>query len=627
MRGKKRAAPADGEVRPKSAKIAKTNQAGEKRQTRSQSASIAKPNTPASKTNEQAEEKTTGARPKSARIAKKGDAAKEKQVPAPQPLPETKKARKGAIKGQSEVVEDDETERDGPADIGSGKPTPRSWKSYQARSVLLKTGQSEELKLVTLPKDTIGDVRDLGEGEYEFEFPIAQLKSFHRLAWTVSDKTTSILVRVVFLRLNDNDSRGFCVHLLPDSSLPKARHVYCFTKHPWDNCYHAMACSSHVNFLTYVLGCGLHDLLSRKSVDVQEIHDMILELIQSDPGVECIVCGKALSVKLWRPSACSKECTKILQSWPLDVRLSPLLLDHRILDLLLCCCHTSALSAKESGHPVCSEVFNSTPVLDSIPKLAAGMTASDLVGTGSLRTKRKNFLSWLCNTFLGCIICVPEERKVQIDKKTAVQHQFLQLNAESSVQKSFMKHVSSPDKAGAPAFHGTPARNLTNILSSHLELRNGGIWYAYDPWYSYRYASKEKISDLRPWKHSQFSKCNMLFGLEVAEGPLPTPASEAVTRKATNVMIRYIFMLPPRLVEGTVQGTTYIGHSQRVDSEPVKRVMRRTFRRIHHDTLDSVRLHVEGAASAESAEAKSESSTSKIQKRAAVRTVRSASEA
>lgn len=425
-----------------------------------------------------------------------------------------------------------------------------------------------------LSKVTGGSVRritvdGIQDNEYEFIVAVSKLNSFHRLKWGVRDTVKSLIVRLAYFNVRNQWQVGFCIHMplnAAEEEDHEEKHTFFRTDRPWND--FDFCNSDESNFLTHHLGRELHQFFRSSDIQrlkAQAVVNKISELASVDPTLACIVCRRKLNCTVWRPSACSQECEKTLNTWPLATRISPLLRDPSILDLLLGCLVTASQhqgvscprttpyfeayrASLPEGCPV--KLSEIQEVVNSFPCLIKGTKLSDLIKPDKHRDNRKALLSWICEQFQGTLITAPDPVKVDTMPPT----QFILLNDKAKRQAAFETNLFETSSSsltgigGVAAFHGTPPRNLFNILCVGLL---GGydqkVWYARHPSTSYEYIRKLSTADhfMKGWANSSFKDVIVLFGVEVITTKALTMYAPTACAPPEHVMVRYLYVIPP----------------------------------------------------------------------------------
>ncbi|KAK8112493.1 hypothetical protein PG984_013019 [Apiospora sp. TS-2023a] len=246
--------------------------------------------------------------------------------------------------------------------------------------------------------------------------------------------------------------------------------------------------------------------------------------------------------------------------------------------------------------------------LDSLPPMAPGVTASQLVGSGAGSSERERALAWVSATFEGMLVPTPASAAIpQMPGHEKPGHgSFLLLNTHVRRQAGFEAQLrrSGLERGGGgvAAFHGTPPHNLFRILCDGL--RGDPVYYSSEPsvsaWfvsYRARYAPNHagvranNPEICRGWRNSRYKDVAVLLGVEVA-GPPPDPQWGEGTAPGHAVLVRHLFLLPEVYVEGSgARGriSTFLLwlFYTSVRGGPVADQMSRDFRGIHDGSLVS----------------------------------------
>lgn len=419
--------------------------------------------------------------------------------------------------------------------------------------------------------DRLQDVIERAENKssrFELKFPINDLDGVQRLAWGLDCRADFVIVILEFLQGEDKSSgyARFCVHSSTDRE--KRLHSYSLTKNEASTCIQN-PCSPRSTILTCVLSRELFGLLGLRGCrDLETIYDRAFDLIKSDPTERCLICGKQYEVKVYTPTACLGRCMDKLEHWPLRARLSHLLSDTKVFDLMLCCIYTAV-----TGQAMCPDQYKTNssllvgcpleldeiqPLIDSFPKISDELGMHQLVNSEKphFAFSQRRLLSWLARRLRGCIVSLPHDADFFMQGKGLEgSHQFMLLSSRLERQRAFMKKVTKVDM-GSVAFHGARAPRAFNIITDALRnmasepytKTDEGVFYSDSPGYSYTYTGGD--IPLQTWKRSQFLDhgWSVLFGLEVALSEIPFRYNEHSTYIESTLMIRYIFLLPSKLV-------------------------------------------------------------------------------
>ncbi|KAG6353768.1 hypothetical protein INS49_005247 [Diaporthe citri] len=400
---------------------------------------------------------------------------------------------------------------------------------------------------------------------FELKLPINDLNGVQRLAWGLDCRADLVIVNLEFLQGEDRSSghARFCVHSSTDRE--KRTHLYSSTKNEASRCIEN-PCSPRSTILTCVLSRELFGLLGLRGCrDLEIVYDRAFELIKSDPTKRCLICGKRYEVKVYTPTACLGECMDTLEQWPLRARLSHLLSDTKVFDLMLCCIYTAV-----KGQEVCPDQYETKssllvdcplelaaiqPVIDSFTEISDELGLHRLVNSGDTRvasSQKRRLLSWLALRLRGCIVSLPHNVDFFMQGKGLEgSHQFMLLNSRLERQQAFMEQAIKVD-GGSVAFRGARAPRAFNIITDALRnmisepyaVDAAGVFYSDSPGYSYCVHTPRDIS-LKAWKRSQFfgqagQGWAVLFGLEVALSEIRFEDNEHSTHRVDSDDSSYI---------------------------------------------------------------------------------------
>ncbi|KAK8112497.1 hypothetical protein PG984_013023 [Apiospora sp. TS-2023a] len=464
----------------------------------------------------------------------------------------------------------------------------------------------------------------VSDNEYMFGIPLADVPDLNRVALGIRDSANCILVRLR-LTCNSRDMTvaHFCVHLLPDDgqlwicrpNLSTEKNLRA------DERYFQRPCTSNPDFLTHLLAKGLKNVLQGQEENLRQtsavkIRDLIIWLAQDASNhvtTRCIIssqsCGTYLGFTAARPIACSQNCQDEFEKWPLKVRISPLIRDPSVLDLLLTClaAHLTAVGLKSSGLLGDRDV---TPpwegceydaetmlrIVNSFPRLVPGITLQKIIDSGEGGAERRYVLDWLCSRFQGMIVRAPPKDQAMIhmpleESPADIPRTYLLLNSNASRQAKFeeqlaMHRYGQEDKSIA-AFHGTPPQNAFTILCDGLRQNgttDGDVWVSDNPLYSTRFMWYRNTSEHRRlishgWRNSMFRDQQILFGVELVK------ATYFNNHKATShqdaLMIRHLFIIPAAAADIYLRSA----HSEWSEPFSIRPIMENTFQRIHDGSL------------------------------------------
>jgi hypothetical protein len=401
---------------------------------------------------------------------------------------------------------------------------------------------SSRAAVTKIPDELVDAVESVGDAEYELSFALTCLSDLQRRARGISKDSRMLLVRLCL-----QGSPQFCIHFSPNDE-GRGQHNYW---RPADN--HepgSTICTNRPNLFTYYFGRYLHQLLQRGYFSLQSIHSAILKLITASPAT-CLVCSGPMSIKLWKPAACSRNCSFKLRNAPLEVRLHNLLVDTLSIDLLLTCVYAAAADQSTlkllPGCPVQKTKIRA--VIDSFPSLASLQTATDLQaairGYDGYGKDREDLLSWLCLMFRGFMLTAPDGFRVPGMPNT---QQFLMLNSNHEREQLFNAQPGSRGGSGV-VFHGTQVSRLFLILTEGLKLMShtafmlnaaamgAGIYCGDDQGTSLPYAGTTGQS----WRNSALSNMRIMLGCELATY---TARSVHLVTDQNSLLVRYVFLLP-----------------------------------------------------------------------------------
>lgn len=400
-------------------------------------------------------------------------------------------------------------------------------------------------------------------GEYEFRTAIDTLDFFHRCAWGVKDSATHIVVNLALLKHERGPHYGFCVHFEPDDLASKYHHNFTTTDVAWQD---MVVCNKASNFLTNAISRNLHACLCEEQIDDDSILSKVLEKItaisSSDPTKNCVICSKALSVPLWRPSSCSqRKCRQSIKRWSLETLISPLLRHPTVLDLLFAFMYAGlpttvkpGVFTGQVGYQIPGLSWNELrKALDAFPKVTAPTSLSELLCTRDRRIHQEKLLLWLCTEFQCNLIPAPTSAKVDFPGS----EQFLVLDGPAKREievTSGLKQYHKETIGGQGGFHGTPRQNLFSILHQGLLTPKYGVqvgvWYSTQPSYSLGFNRKGR-QGVGPGgvligpKNSAYMQKAVLFGTEAVHNGDALGSENVLNCDAQErVPIRYVFVLP-----------------------------------------------------------------------------------
>ncbi|TLD28384.1 hypothetical protein PspLS_04093 [Pyricularia sp. CBS 133598] len=342
------------------------------------------------------------------------------------------------------------------------------------------------------------------------------------------------------------------------------------------------------NFLSLVLSRDVHAALNdNASTGPSATLSKVVKVVQTvlsviTFGTQCIVCSKPFNTLVWRPAACSPECREVMATWPLELLVSPLLLDHLVLDFLLGCIYTKRFRermAAMTNLPARAKKItwaDMVHALNTFPKLDSKLTLSSIEGADAGSAGRRLTLFWLSFAFPGCLASA---------FKAAMIHQFALINSTVERQVAFEtdREQATPGQAN---FHGAPHHNLLPILADGLRKTRGPlipIWVGFCFGKSHGYQANMRFQS---WPESVFRGCSIIFGIE-NRGPAGHPNkfadrwSEGTTIKQSDLMVRNVFIY--KMVSPQIDQSHFVLGSR------TRKVMEDTFRLMEEQRVEEVR--------------------------------------
>jgi hypothetical protein len=395
---------------------------------------------------------------------------------------------------------------------------------------------------VEIPHELLDAVEEVGENEYELSFALTGLSDLQRQARGISRRSRMLVIRFSF-----QGDPGYCLHFSPDEE-GQGRHGYW---RPASNSEPSSAiCTTRPNLFTYYLARSLNQLLRRPS-SLQSIHSATQRLITQPPAT-CVVCCSSMNTKLWKPAACSRNCSINLRNAPLEVRLHNLLVDPRSIDLLLSCVYETAADRSNldllPGCPV--QKANIRSVIDSLPPLASFQTATDLRaairGNDAYGHDRERLLSWLCLAFRGFMMTAPDGFRVPSMPNT---QQFLILNSNHEREQLFNQELGA--LGSGVVFHGTHVSRLFLVLTRGLRVMSNTPYMINGAAYGRGiYCGNDQAGSLgfvgtmgHGWRNSELRNMRVMLGCELA-AYTPPPRNAVVIDNENRLLVRYVFLLP-----------------------------------------------------------------------------------
>ena len=384
-----------------------------------------------------------------------------------------------------------------------------------------------------VPDELLDSVELVGDAEYEISFLLTGLDDLQRQA-----RGVPATARVLLLRLNLKPRKTVL------RKLQKPRQLD-INFHPSDQ----GSTAGHGLFKRYLVN-NLGSLLSQDRPSVKAIHSATEKLINDSPST-CLSCGGAMSVKLWKASTCSVNCTNALRKVPLEIRLHQLLVDPSSIDLLLTSVYHAAIDTNLKLLPGCPvPKANIRAVIDSFPPLAILQSATDLQaairGSDTWGNDREKLLSWICLRFRGFMLSAPDGFRIPSMPHT---QQFLLPNFHHEREHLFNSATAYGTGSGV-VFHGTQCSRLFSILTDGLRNMSGteyqmngaasgpGVYCADEQYTSWSFSGTTGQS----WRHSALSNMQVMLGCELKGY---TASGVHVIKDDTRLLVRYVFLLPP----------------------------------------------------------------------------------
>jgi hypothetical protein len=395
-----------------------------------------------------------------------------------------------------------------------------------------------------IPNGLIDIVETVGDGVYELAFSLMDMNKMHRQARGVPENA-----RMVVVRVQQRPSSQFCVHILPQDDSVRHHKMWSVASNGAPD---SAVCSSRRSLFAYYLCRQLHNHLRSGLKTLQGVHDCVQGLISKAPA-NCLVCCGNMPTKLWKPSACSVNCSVSLRRAPLEVRLHNLLVDPMAIDLLLTSIFAAVADANHgqllAGCPV--QFTRVQMVINSIPPLSQLQTATDLrtalAGADIYAKEREDLLSWMCLNFRGFLLSAPTGFVVPSMPGTI---QFILPNSHHEHEQVFNAQPGAQNSSGI-IFHGTPMTRLWSILSGGLKVMSNsplmihgashgsGVYCGEEPSASLGYSN----SNGQSWTNSALRNYKPLLGCQLA-GYTASSRGYHVVADANRLIVRYVFMVP-----------------------------------------------------------------------------------
>ncbi|KLU87221.1 hypothetical protein MAPG_06223 [Magnaporthiopsis poae ATCC 64411] len=461
-------------------------------------------------------------------------------------------------------------------------------------------GPNTSARKIKKPRKTGG--RAVTEAPIEHTITIETPPNFETLTWGIKQGVVvaSVEVRLRFQTPRTRSSEQAVLDCFSIAFLPKKgeqQELWCNVREPWSE---ANTGAPLDNFLTYGISRKLHDKTARRQGRrrpllnenfVKGVAGLIEGIVHSEPGRKCAVCDKAFDggVKLWRPTPCSAACKdRMRKEFPLEVRVSPLLVDHLVLDFLLACAYSMIprgwdddMNPSRRGQDVATDAPNQwnfcwapkvpkslghlgwsemIKAVASFPAIDGSSTLATIVGTDGCRQEREAVLSWLSTEFQGCLVSASQRATVDYIRQGAPikpLHQFIILN--STLKREMASKQNKEHKIpGVSVFHATPAYNILQLVMEDLRIIDNGrgaIFFAGS--FATSSCGYQRGYIFRPWPNSVFASvegCHeLVFGAEF-RGELASKSleyintwsdqswSEWYTASELAIILRYVFL-------------------------------------------------------------------------------------
>ncbi|KAK7934616.1 hypothetical protein PG985_000111 [Apiospora marii] len=275
------------------------------------------------------------------------------------------------------------------------------------------------------------------------------IPNLNRVALGIRDNATQIRICILTGhcdRCGYNSSRRrsiptFCVHFESDTEQQGMTDHNCTSEIPWETW--DMDCNLLAYRLTLDLQTSLKSLVLTPTYPVRALFERIRDLVVSIAASctsHCIVCNKDLGCQVSRATSCyDPDCwDTFIFSWPLSVRLSPLLRDPSVLDLLLTLLmgdlETKVPPPGENPDDYALTVEDMKAAINSFPAMHAGITTAELIGSDPLWDNRRMVLEYMCYLFEGMLVPTPTDSEVT---GMSVHQSFLLLNTNLDRQVEY----------------------------------------------------------------------------------------------------------------------------------------------------------------------------------------------
>ncbi|KAH0537936.1 hypothetical protein FGG08_005386, partial [Glutinoglossum americanum] len=331
-----------------------------------------------------------------------------------------------------------------------------------------------------IPVSLVDVAEKIGDEEFELFFPLTHLKEFQRAALVVGG------ARGLLVRIRSTNPPEFCMHLHPEPHSPTvASHAAAGLSagtggHRYWRASNSNSepdnhfCSGGPKRATYQLSRALFRHLVNAPISLEAVHRMLASEIDK-LAHSCMVCGKDVGARLWRPTTCTKICSVTLRRSNLEVRLIDLHNDPAVVDLLLAMVHAAASTSLDictllPGCPITNKA-RLIQTLDNTPAVSTFQSVHDLTASVKrLGSQTEALLSWICTSYRGFLACATGSLK--IPSMPGV-HQFVLANTAPELERRFA--VQLQGQQSRVVFHGTSLGRLYIILRNGLRIRRGSL--------------------------------------------------------------------------------------------------------------------------------------------------------
>ncbi|TLS24670.1 hypothetical protein PpBr36_08913 [Pyricularia pennisetigena] len=505
----------------------------------------------------------------------------------------------------------DDKEGDEDEDVAEDQDEPAESLVGDFEDLIVELAPKKPNEKVEIPKAVEGFVSRSSDGSaFDFNFPVPEFKQGETLLWALKEHPTTVKVQLRLGQRNNQQSVDcfrVALSFQDEHDGFDNETSFCNPAKAWspDN-----AGAELDNFLTLALSrylhVALHDSTAREPSDTLAEVGVVVEKVLCEVycATHCVVCQKPLGTHVWRPVACSPRCNETMATWPLELLMSPLLLDHLVLDFLLGCLNSmrdEQMADMSANLPAPVRNIRGASVraaISSFPKLDGESTASSIQAAGRGAEDRRTAMLFLSFAFPGCLVSASRAAWVKYIAPESVDsrsiHQFVLLNSTVARQINFDAGQTRGGTPGQAAFHGTPSRNLLPILADGLRTVFGGrsgIFFGS----SFQKSVGYQPRDFSAWPLSVFTGAQLIFGLENRGPPQPddwfqNPFLEGRTFIESDLMMRNVFLFK----EGS-QDINRVNHVRPFfklhfkTGTHTRQVMERTFRLIKETRVGEVK--------------------------------------